>query len=88
MSGILRLDGQLVRLSANGVGVIDLTAPPPTLPGVVYFEPGEISGYEGQTIEELQGGAFKLRPGKQLSVEINVDDAGRYLSVSSVSVEG
>jgi hypothetical protein len=89
MTDTVKITGQLLRLSANGVGAIDVSSAPMTLPGlpeVVFFEPGEISGYQGQTIEELQG-SFNLRPGKELLVDVNLDAAGQFISVQSVQLK-
>jgi hypothetical protein len=90
MPRTVKIDGQLLRFSANGVGAIevhDTSNQQFDLPEVVYFEPGELSGYQGQTVQELQGGSFKLRPGKEMTVSVNVDGLGRYLSVQSVQIK-
>lgn len=77
------LEGTLVRMGENGVGVVDVESESE----YVYFTPKQIEGYRGETVHELaspQDGAWVS--GKTVVIEADVDASGN-VQVSSVALK-
>ena len=80
------VNATLVKLGASGVGVARIHPTPGRNASFVYFHPRNLTDYRGETWSELASRG--LKPGRVLSIDVDLDAAGAVHGVSSVRIAG